>query len=560
MVSTDSQLVDSFMSSTTPSGARPAIATKFCEEVPVCTNPRDIEQVLEEKRVVFLLAPQDGEEATLRIISDLERSIEGMNNVSYAICVFQNKKMKYQSHLATTLDNSLESQGANRVVRTIEIDTSAEDQGEASFERWTLALCTTLGLPMPEMTASTIFKLRPSRDISVVDAPLRPRTFEVARLKGGVNLCPEDSDLVLTHYSVKLPEGLGYRTGFRMLILPRNPPELADAVTDALGLDADQPFRLRTSNSDPSVFIPDQVTPRQLFEQYVDLCGPPTRSLIKVFAASVDSDVRDELHELIDRRNEQPFTKYAETHTAGDFILHYAPHGAPRLESFLSGCPLTRVRPYSIASTPKKKRGYLQIIVERHTFGENNERAGLCSGYLERIGTGRITVKIEDGPGEYPKDRGTPIVIIVVGAGIATAFSLLEFRKYNDGPFGPAVLICQFPRREHAERIREMIQPYVAAKLLDAVIWVFSDDEDAHYNSWQQALSENVATIWPIWLDDRSRAYLAGRIGDSSQDLQQILARMAMNEGGLRDEEASAWTGKHTIIIENYQDNRTRSA
>jgi cytochrome P450/NADPH-cytochrome P450 reductase len=429
----------------------------------------------------------------------------------------------------------------------IDIDTSTDDQGEATFERWTVALCTALGIRVPELSVSVVFKLRPSRDLSIVESPLRPRSFEVARLKNSVELCPPNCGLIFTQYSIKLPEGLGYHTGSRVLILPRNPPEIAVEVGEALGVELDQPYRLRASHNDPNLYVPEHVTPRQLFEQYIDLCNRPTRSLIKVFLGTVDEKTRESLQELLDPIHADRFQGYSANHTAADFMKQYAPRGAPRLEALLSGSPLIKARRYLVASTPKKKRGYVDIIVE--------SREGLCSEYLKRIGSGRITVKIEETHVDYPKEKSTAMIFVAAGIGIGQTFSLLEYRKFNEGPFGPAVLICEFQKEQHVTVIKEMIQEYVDSKLLQTVIWAFSEDDREGYRSWQEAMRKSVAIIWPVWLHDTSRVYLAGRLGETARELRNILVQMTMNEGGLRDEEASAWTNRHTIVIEDYLKN-----
>jgi sulfite reductase alpha subunit-like flavoprotein len=410
-----------------------------------------------------------------------------------------------------------------------------------------------------------VFKVRPSRDRSIVDAPLRPHNFEISRLKGCSELCPEGSGLTLTRYSVKLPEGLGYRTGARLVILPMNPPDIVIAVAEALGLEADQPYRLRASHPDPDMVIPEHVTARQLFERYVDLCGPPTRGLMKIFLGLVDDESREALHALIDPANETKFIAYTTTRTVADVICEYAPHGNIRIDSLLSGAPLTKPRHYAIASTPKKKRGYLDIIVEEHKFGSNPERFGLTSSYLRNVASGlsatnRVTMRIEDSGIEYPRDRLTPLIIIAVGVGISVAFGLLEFRKYNEGPYGRALLICEFPKRSQTTLIEQLLSEYVTAQLLDGIMWAYSDDPGVSCHSWQEAITENAETVWEVWVDDRSRVILAGRVGDAGRDLKEILKKMTMIHGSLRNEEASAWTDRHLIVIENFAATKTANS
>jgi sulfite reductase alpha subunit-like flavoprotein len=212
----------------------------------------------------------------------------------------------------------------------------------------------------------------------------------------------------------------------------------------------------------------------------------------------------------------------------------------------MSVCPLTRARRFSIASSPKKRRGCLAVVVE--------SRAGLCADYLKRVGDGRVTLKIEDSKIEYPKDRSTPIIVIAVGVGIAVAFGLLEFRKYNDGPFGTFLMVGEFGRREQTPVIQSIVKEYVDARLVDTVLWAFSEEDDAACHSWQEALEKNVKIMWPVWVDDRCQVFLAGRVHNGAKELVDILKRITMIEGGLRNEEAAAWTEKHLIVVEDMSD------
>jgi sulfite reductase alpha subunit-like flavoprotein len=543
--------LESFMSTLLLPSAHIQLTKKFIDDVSVCTNPPDVATIVRERRVVFLVTLPEGENEVMPLITELRSSSDDLSGASYAICLFQNKHSKHQSRVGTLLDAALEGRGAVRLVRTIEIDSNTDDEGEAAFERWTVVVCTTLGLRVPQLSASVVFHLRATRDTSIIESPLRPRTFEVGRVKARSELCPAGCGLVLTRYEIKLPKGLGYGTGSRAIFLPENPPEIADAVVAALGLEPDQPYRLRASHADPEMFVPEQVTPRQLFAQYIDITARPTRTLVKLFSGVVDDETAEELHALVDAAADQRLAEYAQAHTVADFICQYAVHGSPRIEALLSGCPLTRARRYSIASTPKKRRGYLEVVVESRTV---DGHPGLCADYLRRIENGRVTVKVEDSNCEYPKDKATPMIVITIGVGISVALGLLEFRKYNEGPFGPLVVIGQFQRKEHAPIIQTVIQEYVDAKLVETVLWAFPEEAEATFHSWQEALEKSVRIVWPIWLDDRCRLYLAGRVRSDAREVREILTRITMTEGGLRDEEASAWTNKHQIFVEDMCD------
>jgi iron-only hydrogenase group A len=463
----------------------------FSSEVPICVNPADVATLVKEKRAVFLITPQTPSEAFLSFFQDLQNSVEDLSSVSYAVCGFQNKKLKNQNRMTSHLDTTLEGHLAMRIVRLIEIDTSAEDHGESSFERWILVLCTTLGLPVPQLSLSVMYKLRPSQQKSIVESPLRPKTFELARIKGRTELCPEGSGMSLLRLEIKLPEGLGYRTGGAAAILPRNPPELAAQVVEALGLEPDQPYRLRRSQENNEFYIPELITTRQLFEQYIDLSCPTTRHLLKVFMQVLNDESRDQLRDLLDLANEYKFQEFTKRTSIADFLIQFAAHGCPRLESLLSGCPLIKARSFGISSTPKKHPGHLELVVEGH-------QQNMCGRYLSSLTKGHIALKINDEGFDYPKDKGTPLILLSVGAGIGPVLGILQHRKYNAGPFGPAILIAQFPKKAMVTLIEPEVDAFAAEKVLEGVIWVFEEGDDSKYKSWMAAIPAEVRAIWPL--------------------------------------------------------------
>jgi sulfite reductase alpha subunit-like flavoprotein len=147
----------------------------------------------------------------------------------------------------------------------------------------------------------------------------------MARLKSSFELCPEGCGFRLIQFAVKLPFGLGFRTGWRALILPRNPMTEVSAVASVFSLDLDQPFRIRASQNLPDMYVPDQVTSRHLFEQYIDLSAAPTRPLAQLFAGVVDQLAQEKWNAIID----DDFAEFANGRTVLDFIQEYAPHGIP---------------------------------------------------------------------------------------------------------------------------------------------------------------------------------------------------------------------------------------
>jgi sulfite reductase alpha subunit-like flavoprotein len=308
---------------------------------------------------------------------------------------------------------------------------------------------------------------------------------------------------------------------------------------------------VRAATEGADLFIPELVSARQLLEQYVDLCAAPNRNLLKVFNQAANDEGAAKLSHLLDIKSEDGFASYIQDRSVGEFIAEFAQYGVPPIENFVSAAPGMKPRQYAVASAPRTKRGMLDLYVAEHKFGPEKRREGLCSSFLRTRAKRGLCLKIRDGMLDYPTDKGTPIILISSGIGIGACMSLIQHRKVYDGPFGPALLIFQFPDKKSAEMIIAELKTYEDAKVID-VIYVFTEDPDSEYKSFFDVLSHETKAVWKLWEDDRTRMYCAGNIGDISTQLNKALVDLTIKEGGLRDEEAMAYTARHTFYIHNY--------
>jgi hypothetical protein len=78
------------------------------ENVSICINPPDIATMIKAKRVVCILTSHEGEEAQIALLHESDETLEDITGATHPICAFQNKKIKFQSHIAEHLDSTLE--------------------------------------------------------------------------------------------------------------------------------------------------------------------------------------------------------------------------------------------------------------------------------------------------------------------------------------------------------------------------------------------------------------------------------------------------------------------
>jgi sulfite reductase alpha subunit-like flavoprotein len=106
--------------------------------------------------------------------------------------------------------------------------------------------------------------------------------------------------------------------------------------------------------------------------------------------------------------------------------------------------------------------------------------------------------------------------------------------------------------KSQVSQITTILDEYIQAQILVGVIWAFSQDNGPEPKSYLDAVKNHVPELWPLWMDDRSRLYLSGKIGKSAPLLKKLFVSMTMAEGGLRDEEAMAWCDRHPFIVLNF--------
>jgi sulfite reductase alpha subunit-like flavoprotein len=194
----------------------------------------------------------------------------------------------------------------------------------------------------------------------------------------------------------------------------------------------------------------------------------------------------------------------------------------------------------------------MDIIVAEHKFGAENARAGLCSEFLRGHAVKKVCIKIKEGFFEYPNDKATPIIMIADGIGITGCMAMLQHRKVYDGPFGPALLLFQWPDKASAEKIVAELKAFEAAKVAD-VVYIFTEEEDSQYKKFQDVLAHESKLIWKLWEDDRTRLYCAGGLGpDVHDEINHIMVQLTIKEAGLRDEEAMAYTARHPVYVRPY--------
>ncbi|MFF8567357.1 cytochrome P450 [Streptomyces albidoflavus] len=224
---------------------------------------------------------------------------------------------------------------------------------------------------------------------------------------------------------LRLPEGVGYRTGDQLSVLPRNPQALAARVATRFDVDLDHTVRHRDRRpGGPTVNRP--LTLRRLLTEFVELQDTATQDQVGLLAEhTVTPHERRALAELsvLDPDAFQQQVTHAGLSLL-DLLERYRACRLP-VEEFLELLPPRRPRTYAISSSfrssPREVDLMVSTLTARHRGGEGTFR-GIASHHLRSVEQGdTVLARVLPGREEFrlPEDPAVPVVLVSAGTGLA---------------------------------------------------------------------------------------------------------------------------------------------
>lgn len=142
----------------------------------------------------------------------------------------------------------------------------------------------------------------------------------------------------MTMYHIKLPQGYNYSTGDLLEILP----ELVTKVIEALKLDPNQVYTLISNDLTIETFAPEKLSIKQLFTQYLDLTGPPNRSILRAFLTVANKEDSDRIDKMLDVKPDEEVKQYLKDVNTCEFICEFAQYRILSIELILLACHHTK--------------------------------------------------------------------------------------------------------------------------------------------------------------------------------------------------------------------------
>lgn len=424
-----------------------------------------------EGAVVIVTASYEGQPThnAKQFVSWLEQlPADALQGVRYTVfgCGNRDWVQTYQA-VPTKIDRQLAAAGAERLKARGEADASGDFYGD--FEAWYEDLWSELGQALGLEVREDLHRLEVEHRRAARPELLKQGEFGVGEVLENRELVDLDTSWARSkrHIEIRLPEGMAYRSGDYLSVLPINPRATVQRVLTRFGLTADEQIVIRRQsgalNSLPAGY-PVAVT--ELLSQYLELSQPVgRRQLERLIEASACPPEKQTLSEMLEHYED---TVLAQRISLLD-TLERSPACDIDLEDFLSMLPPLRPRQYSISSSPRWRQDVCSLtlaVVDAPAWSGQGEYYGVASTYLAGLNPGsRLWVSVRPSSPAFhpPQAAETPIILVAAGSGLAPFRGFLQERalqKQAGEEVGPALLFfgCGAPEVDYL--YREQLQEW----------------------------------------------------------------------------------------------------
>ncbi|HEX6842285.1 MAG TPA: sulfite reductase subunit alpha [Stellaceae bacterium] len=358
--------------------------------------------------------------------------------------------------------------------------------------------------------------------------PEAPRRRELAAcFDSAQRLNGDGSEKDTRHVVFRVDDNtLAYDVGDSLGVHAANCPDLVAEIIERLGAGADD-----------EVDCPDG-SRRRLAEALRLVCdiGRPSDAAVEVLASRApDHDESQRLQALAEGYpGAQP-----EDADLLDLLIAF-PSARPPLQELISALDVLQPRLYSIASSPKMRRGEVHLTVAAVRYRKRGRvRKGIASTFLaERAPRGaEVPIFIQPAHGFRLPADDTPIIMIGPGTGVAPFRAFLEERRVR-GATGRNWLFFGDQRRRSDFLYEAELEGYRRDGLLTRLDTAFSRDQ-AERVYVQHRMREQSAALWS-WLQEGAYLYVCGAAA-MARDVDASLAAIIARQGGIGGGEAKAY-------------------
>lgn len=456
------------------------------------------------------------------------------------------------------IDEQLAAHGAKRLYMRGEGD--ARDDFDGQFQRWYQPLRRTvaesIGISIEAETSKPLYKLElvPGQQMSpFVDSfDSKPMTVRVNRElhnKGREN----PSDRSTRHIELELPEGVTYRAGDHLGVIPHNSESLVKRVAARFGFERDVFIRLKpTTNRKSFLPVNQTISVYRLLGDYVELQDVATRGQIQTLAEHTECPPEKIQLQAMLGDDEASAVRYKEDVLARRKsvidLLEEFPACVLPFEVYLEMLPALRPRYYSISSSPLANARACSItvaVVDAPARSGRGVFQGVCTNYLARQNEGDVIyafAKDTKSAFRLPDDPTVPIVMIGPGTGFAPFRGFLQERvalQAAGKAIGRSLLFfgCRHPQQDFI--YQDELNRFVEAGVTE-VSCAFSRVEGQKKHYVQDDVYTRRDDIWQL-LEAGAVIYVCGDASRMAPDVRQTFAAIYQEKTGANAAAAEVW-------------------
>ncbi len=338
------------------------------------------------------------------------------------------------------IDAALEAAGASRLRPRGEADAGGDFFG--AFDEWYGSLWSDLGQALghavaekPTAPAFDVEVLKAGRESTLQLQELAQATIvanrELVNLVAGLSKGGARSK---RHLQIALPQGVSYKSGDYLAVLPRNAQANVERALRRFGLANDTQIVIH-KQPDASAALPGDypISAFEVLSNYVELAQPATRAQINQLAeATACPPERDDLARLAS--DEAYSGEVLNKRVSVLDLTERAQSCSITFAQFLAMLPLLRARQYSISSSPLANEAQASLtiaVVDAPALSGQGRFFGVASTYLANLHAGdRVSVAVRPSQSGFhpPADPKTAMVMVCAGTGVAPFRGFLQER------------------------------------------------------------------------------------------------------------------------------------
>ncbi len=474
------------------------------------------------------------------------------------------------------IDAAMEAHGARRAYQRGEGDASDDFDGQFRgwYENLWQPFAQALGASVEE-TSDIVKSHRYEVELVIDRAEVSPLVAEydalpmkiVANRELQIKTGPNPSERSTRHVELEVPEGVGYKAGDHLGILPRNSEELVQRAMARFGFPEDARIRIRNNvSSKPSLPVDRAVSVQDLLSGYVALQYVARRSQIAILADYTECPPEKERllalggddPDSVERYREEILEKNV---SLIDLLEQFRACELP-FNIYLELVPPLKPRYYSISSSPlvDPRRCSITVgVVEGPARSGRGTYRGVCSSFLAGLPEGSMVdgfVRPPSTPFVPPEDPKTPMVMVAAGTGLAPFRGFLQERaaiKREQGrEVGSSLLFfgCRDPRQDYI--YEDELRGY-ASEGITKVECAFSRLDGQPKMYVQDSLEAHHEEVWST-LEDGAIVYLCGDASRMAPAVEEAFVGLYRNETGAGEDDGKAWMrdlkGSHRYVVD----------